>query len=280
MGYNNENFGAQDERPGGLGVYGDGSDGAITYSSNTDLTGDVYASAITVESGVVVNAAGFRIFCTGTLLNLGTIKATPNDASAGTGGTELRTGTMQCDGEAGGDGTVGGGNNGVSGATAGIGGDGGNGGSGAAGGGGTGGANSFAATTYTKPQALPFALIGNIISNGAYRYSIGCGGGGAGGNGAAVGGGGGGGGQIMAIAAKTINNAAGTITAPGGAGGAGQGVNTGGGGGGGGGVAILVYDELIAGTETAPGGAGGAGDGTGTTGADGSDGSVIKISNR
>lgn len=53
--------------------------GDITYSSNTTLTADVFAHNITIETWVVVNTWGYRIFATGTLTNLGTIHRNGNN---------------------------------------------------------------------------------------------------------------------------------------------------------------------------------------------------------
>jgi hypothetical protein len=43
-------------------VYGTGSDGSVTISSNTTLTSDVYYYNLTVNSDVVLNTAGYRVF--------------------------------------------------------------------------------------------------------------------------------------------------------------------------------------------------------------------------
>lgn len=46
---------------------GDGSDGAVTISSNTTLTRDMYYSSLTVDTNSTLKANGFRIYCTGTV---------------------------------------------------------------------------------------------------------------------------------------------------------------------------------------------------------------------
>lgn len=66
-------------------LFGDGSDGAITYSGDTTLTSDIFATSITVNTGVTVNTGGFRIFCNGTLTINGTGKIVRN-GNAGSNG--------------------------------------------------------------------------------------------------------------------------------------------------------------------------------------------------
>lgn len=55
------------------GFFGDGSDGAKTYSGNTALTQDLLATDVAVDVGVTLDTASFKIFGTGTLTNNGTI---------------------------------------------------------------------------------------------------------------------------------------------------------------------------------------------------------------
>lgn len=43
-------------------IYGSGKDGNVTLSSNTTLTRDMYYNNLTVQSGVHVNTAGYRVF--------------------------------------------------------------------------------------------------------------------------------------------------------------------------------------------------------------------------
>lgn len=81
-------------------IYGDSSDGDITFDGATDhntfssrssttytLTRDVFGGNIIVNTGVTVKTAGFRIFAAGTagLTNNGTIHA--NGGAGGAGGT-------------------------------------------------------------------------------------------------------------------------------------------------------------------------------------------------
>src|SRR5437870_292192 len=67
------------------GMFGDGSDGAVTFDGSSTVLGlvpssstytlnrSIFCSAITVNGGVTIRTAGYRIFCTGTLTNSGTI---------------------------------------------------------------------------------------------------------------------------------------------------------------------------------------------------------------
>ena len=65
-------------------TFGDGSDGAATIAGDTSLTSDVFYTNLTVDAGVVLTTAGYRIFCTGTLTNNGTIRR--NGVNGGNGG--------------------------------------------------------------------------------------------------------------------------------------------------------------------------------------------------
>lgn len=74
-------------------VFGDGSDGAATISSNTTLTRDVFYTTLTVNSGFTLTTAGYRIFCNtsatvnGTIDRSGTTGTVGNNASGVSGGT-------------------------------------------------------------------------------------------------------------------------------------------------------------------------------------------------
>ena len=88
------------------GVFGDGSDGDITISSDTSLARDMYYENLTINNGVTLTSTGFRIFVRGTLTNNGTISAKGNDGTnganatadgigtGGPGGAALATGTI------------------------------------------------------------------------------------------------------------------------------------------------------------------------------------------
>lgn len=297
----------------GLAIFGDGSDGAVTFDGSATvlglapsgnvytLTRDIYlATGSLVSAGAFIFTAGFRVFCNGTL----TIAATGGihhngraggNGSAGTGGTAgaasstvgtLGTGAA---GGAGGSGNAAGSAGGAS--AAGF--PGGTGAGGAGGGDGTHAAataGAFTALSAVKGGARAlFALVTGLVfgtqtSGTASLISLilgGAGGAGGGGDNADAGGGGGGGGAgYCLVAAKTLVNN-GAITATGGAGGAGISAahNAGGGGGGGGGVVVAISRVPSgSGTYTAAGGAGGAKAGaSGVIGSAGAAGTVIQV---
>jgi hypothetical protein len=79
---------------------GDGSDGAVTFDGTTTVLGivpsgsiytmakDIFCTSITINSGVTLKSSNYRIFCTGTLTNNGTINNSGNVGTAGgAGGT-------------------------------------------------------------------------------------------------------------------------------------------------------------------------------------------------
>src|SRR5215217_6400537 len=58
------------DTPNALGfdaLFGDGSDGDQTISSNTALNRDTYYHDLTIDPGMTLNPGGFRIFVSGTL---------------------------------------------------------------------------------------------------------------------------------------------------------------------------------------------------------------------
>ena len=83
------------------GVFGDGSDGSVTFDGTTTILGfvpaassytmtrDIFCTSITINNGVTVKPNGFRIFvtATGTLTNNGTISCTGGNASGTNGST-------------------------------------------------------------------------------------------------------------------------------------------------------------------------------------------------
>jgi hypothetical protein len=287
-------------------VYGDGNDGAVTFADDaTDhvgsthtgsagayvytLTRDIFCTSLTVNATVTLRPANFRVFCTGTLTNNGTISAAGgaggngSGAAGGTGGaTAEPTGTYSAV-----SGTVGGagGRNGAGaggtaqGATTGYGAAGGGGGAGTNAGGTGGSAPAAPAASAGSLRALP-QIVAPATLYTTTRWTLAGGGGGGGGSSAttAGGGGGGGGGAAIFIAAKTITNNT-NITAAGGNGGNGGGTagNAGGGGGGGGGVIVLIYSAITLGTVTVAGGTHGTPFGAGVNGTDGGAGTLIKV---
>lgn len=267
-------------------IFGNGSDGALVFNGSSTVAGmvpssnvytmtrDIYATDITINNGVTLKPANFRIFCRGTLSNAGTISAIGNaGAAAGTAGGSMGSGTL-VGGRAGGAGTTG---TGGAGSAAFIGmpagGAGGAGNPGAAGAGGT----------IVNSTVMPYQLVFPVLSlNTSFNFNQnppmgGPGGGAGGGDGTNNGGGGGsGGGIIVIIAYKVVNT--GTISVKGGAGGTPTAGNTGGGGSGSGGV-ILIYTLVAwtAGTTDVTAGSAGSLHGTGSNGVAGGSGTVLNV---
>lgn len=270
-------------------VYGDGSDGSVYFngtnsynfatlnSSTYTLTRDVFATDFTVESGIVLITAGYRVFAQLYITVSGTIHNNGSDGSGTTGGTGGLGGFFKAGGAgAAGLGTGSAGANGTAQATptantlvGGIGGK---------------GAMGRASTTTFTGGMITSANVtvpadadgGNKVQsnyiNYLTRYIVGATnwqmtpsiGGGSGAKSAtgtsATSGAGGGGGGIVFLASPIIDGQ-GTISANGGAGGSasGTGGNFGGGGGGGGGIVCYIAKSTAAllYTPTASGGAGG-----------------------
>ncbi len=263
----------------GIFSFGDGSDSSATcdgstavagmsrVSSTYTLTRDVYFTTLTVNNGVTIDCAGYRIFCSVSLSNAGTIQRNGAVGNGGGGGFAVGNGGAGGSARTLADGYLKG-----SGPT-GAGGNGGN--DGAA------GQNAGAVTAVIANWHLATLL--DISSSGAtVKFTAGAnaaGGGGGGGDGSpdsdSAGGGGGGGGTgggMVAIYAKSITNT-GTISSNGGIGGDGgdgragnaggnKGGNGGGGAGGNGGVVVLVYNTITnSGSITVTAGTGGLGGG-------------------
>jgi len=93
-------------------LFGAGEDGDVNISSNTTLTSDMYYRFLTINSGITLSTAGYRVFVSRTFTNNGTIENDGHDGtsmlSEGTGGPEgtLSGGTPGAHGGNGG--TVGG----------------------------------------------------------------------------------------------------------------------------------------------------------------------------
>jgi hypothetical protein len=261
----------------GAAIFGDGSDGDVTISSNTSLAADMYYNNLTVNSGVTLSTNGYRLFVRGTLTVEGSI------ADNGSTGGGTRAGTSAYNGAwAGGSGGTTTGTAGSSGSAGPGGGNGGAGGTGSGGAGGAGGTNSTAYLSVygANKQLRNLAWVIGPHGNGVTAQALegGSGGGGGGGNSTQAGGAGGSGGGIVLTAARVLAGS-GSITANGGAGANATNTNTGGGGGGGGGRVFLVSTATTVGslTVTANGGAGGSGNGTGTNGTAGVAGTVISL---
>ena len=300
-----------------LSDYGDGSDGVQTFDGTTTILGlapstsvytltrDIWLGNLsTINSGVTIKTAGFRIFVQGELVNNGTIQSNGNAAAANAGaaGAALSyTGTLSS-------GIVGtaGGASGTTTATGGTNASVGSIGASPIGVGGVGGASTVtvnaggAAGTVTAigataelPRSTPMAIVGKLNTTTGFVALAGGTGGGSGGGDATYGSGsGGGGGGIVVVVAQRVGGT-GTISANGGAGGSAStnaAATSGGGGGGGGGLVIVVSRSvqpvavnssgpLIANqTITAAGGAGGAsGTAGGVAGTAGGVGTVILL---
>lgn len=265
-------------------VISDGVDGAATLDGAATvawatrvgniytMTRDAFLTSLTINGGVTLKPAGFRLFGTGTLT---TVAGAPNgqiscDGNPGVGltaGAAGSTGTL-LSGYAGGNGGAAGVNPGNSGSNqtgfAGAGGHGGDGTSVP----GNGGTMTAPAASLGRPDAFNAGNLGTIqgLSGTTVTFTaIGGGAGGGGGGGAAGGvtGGGGAGGGVMVIVFRALSLAsAADIHCTGGAGANGT-IGCGGGGGGGGGVLIIAYGSKNAVTFSAAtncaGGAAGSG---------------------
>lgn len=293
---------------GGNAIYGDGSDGTVTFDGSSVVLGitpsanaytlarDIFVAAMTVNNGVTIVTAGFRIFVAGTLTNNGTIKWDGNNGNAATPGGALNnvSGSISANsgaaspGTAGGAGATGVGSGGTNQTITSLGGRGGSGGAGASAGGAA-GTQTANGPGNGSIRALPWAILGQL-QQGVNSSTVVCvgggtGGGGGGGDATHAGGGGGGGGGIVIVVAKTFAGT-GTISAKGGNGGnaAASGTNSGGGGGGGGGVVVVISSSASGGaitgqTITAAGGTHGTHLGTGSDGLDGNAGITVVLNN-
>mgnify|MGYP001569786796 CR=1 FL=1 len=293
---------AQANLPGlalvGHTLVGDGSDGALVYdgvatilgmapnANRYTLTRDIYATNLTVNSGITIRTGGFRIFCRGTLANAGTISCNGSNAVNNTGGAGyVNAGTLGITSGAGANGITSGGVGQPGGtATSGniAGSSGGSGGAAGPNGGGTGGTTTVATAAMGSIRDIGFLARCRLIGNQAANGSNGGGSGGAtiGGGAGATGGGGSAAGGVV-ISCITLNNT-GTISANGGVGGNASGITGdsvcgGGGGGAGGWVFVLASIVIATGTIQASGGLAGFGGGGGGNGVTGTDGLVITL---
>lgn len=287
-----------------FGCFGDGSDGTLHYDGTStvlgvppvagvyQLTRDIFPQTMTVDSGVVVQPCGWRVFCNGTLTVNGSINQNGkngNNATSGGGGLAAN-GWSSLNGVTGF--YLGASANGGNGATsAGSGGNGSNGAAESSAWGGSGGAGGTvgAHTGGTAGTATAPSGAGFNINSGRYYWQAATGlfrlqnisfqniNGGAGGGGGCAdtaihnnGGGGAAGGGVVFVASRIVTGT-GTIAADGGTGG--NGFGTGGGGGGGG--AGLVWQFYLTSTITATANGGIAG--SGGTSANGANGNAFNI---
>jgi hypothetical protein len=286
------------------GVYGDGSDGAVTVSSSSGtytglggralitsgvLVADAYFTTLTINSPYILKTGGFRIFCSVSLVNNGKIDNSGGaggnaGATYGAGGLSSGIGSLGQTANPGGRGT------GISGDPYRDG----------AGGGGGGGVILICALTITNTSGIIQANggaggTGGTVTPGdsgsaANGTSVTDSLGGAGGKGGQTTPGSGGtattplagdgGFRAVPMAVLLREFVSGVMLSGGGGGGGGywgNGAQGGGGGGGGGGLLVLIYSSFSSGTETVNGGALGAGGGTAAI--VGSAGTIIKIQN-
>lgn len=256
--------------------WGNGSDGAVTYSSNTTLTSDVQATTLVVNAGVTVaigwNSSAGRpalIQATTSITVNGTISARGSDGGSGATNTPGAGGASLTGGGGGGGGRISStplGAAGTSGRPSSNGSAGSTGNVGGAGGPGdiaVGGVGGKVATGTPIPGAggsIPTVFSDTLATTADLWIARGgAGGGGGSGNAAAssncgAGGGGGGGSVLLASPVITVSST-GSLDAMGGAGGAGAAINApDGGGGGGGSVVILTEDLTIRGSVLVTGG--------------------------
>jgi hypothetical protein len=267
-------------------VFSDGSNGALNFDGTSTILGlapssgvytlnnPLFATTVTVQSGVTVKTANWPIFATKsiTVLSGGTIDNSGSNGTAtaaGVNASGLYTGST------GGAGATGAGLAGVGGGsgfgsnTAGAGG------AGSSGAGGAGGATLGGVWPYRLPGALTLGIL--LFASTVRQIGSVSGGGGGGGDGTNKGGYGASSGGLIALIAPSIINL-GTISANGGNGGTPTVGNCGGGGAGSGGIIIAKSSiPWTAGTTSVVHGTGGSPVGTGVAGTNGGNGSVTNI---
>jgi hypothetical protein len=245
------------------GIYGDGSDGALTVVGTVTMTRDMYFTALTVPAGATLITAGYRVFAKTSIVVEGTIHNNGSNGSGATGGASGASGSLRSGGSGGTSTVSGAGSGGASQqlpsnytGTAGAGG------SSSTGGGGVAGSRAFlSASNLSDPRYSMVMSVGWTLAQGSNAVSAGPGGGSGRGNGAVAGGGGGGGGGLVTLCSPIIDNSIGAIQARGGSGASTAAVNCGGGGGGAGGIVYLVTDSYVGTLPDVSGGAAGAGTG-------------------
>jgi len=75
-------------------IYGSGMDGNITISTNTTLTRDMYYNNLTINPGIVLNTAGYRVFVRNNLAMAAT-STNQGDTKIGRVGGVSTTGTLK-----------------------------------------------------------------------------------------------------------------------------------------------------------------------------------------
>ena len=274
-------------------LFGNGSDGSVTISSDITLTEDKNYTDLIINSGITVDTNGYIIKVSGTLTNNGTIQNNGSNGQDGADGVDGGNGgnagvahssaSLAINVGGGGGGGAAGGSTGGSGGRFGEDGEDGEDADGGQGAGGNGYYKTVMGfiiqmdTSNLHPYGIEPLLETRVPASpvtggdGGYANVSRAGSGGGGGGAGASGG-------IILIGASTIDNQ-GTIQANGGDGGNGgvcadvDGDDGDGGDGGNGGVVALVYETLIEGTVNISGGSGGTGK---NSGANGSAGKIIK----
>lgn len=266
------------------GIYGDGSDSAVTLGAGTTLLSrDMYYTSLVVPNGATLVTGGFVVFANasitiqaGGIVDCNNFNTVGSGASGGGGGGSQSAGSCSN----GGTGTAGGTTTGGSSGTFnnGIGGSGGGGGAGSSAGG-TVGSNSGPLLRDGGFRHVPAVIHGHIPTWNSTNLVLnpGQGGTGGGGDGTHKGGGGGAGGCWGTLVSPNIINS-GSILCNGQTGGAGDPAgNTGGGGGGGGGICVTICETFSGTAPNVSGGSGGAPGGTGVAGSSGGNGIWINI---
>ena len=75
-----------DSRLFNMGVFGDGSDGDVVVSVNGSISRDMYYHNLTINNGIVLSSAGYKIYVSGTLTQVGTGLIDNSGGAGGTGG--------------------------------------------------------------------------------------------------------------------------------------------------------------------------------------------------
>ena len=70
-------------------IFGDGSDGNVVISTDTSLTRDMFYNNLTINAGISLHTAGFRVFVREKLINNGTIHNNGGNGSASSSGTAV-----------------------------------------------------------------------------------------------------------------------------------------------------------------------------------------------
>jgi len=75
-------------------IYGSGMDGNVTISSNTSLTRDMYYNNLTIDPGITLDTAGYRVFVRN-VLAMATTSANQADTIIGRVGGVSTSGTLR-----------------------------------------------------------------------------------------------------------------------------------------------------------------------------------------